>query len=448
LALLAALLVVAGSVVVRVVAGRDEAQDVLSGLPPPSPVELSAESMVARLRDDLRRNPENTYAYAQLGLALLQRMRETADASLYAQAEMAFAEALERDPRQLDALIGQGILALARHDFDGALRWAEQARALNPYRAQILGIMVDAQIELGRYDEAVAAAQAMVDLRPDLTSYSRVSYLRELHGDTAGAIEAMQAAVDAGMPATEGWLWVQTQLGHLYFNSGDWRKAEETYREALRFRSDYAYAAAGLARVQAARGNYADAIEGYQTVAARLPLPEFVIPLGELYQLTGQEAEAARQYELVRAIQKLNASAGVDVDLELALFDVDHGGDPAQALERARAAYARRPSLHAADVLAWALYKAGEYHEAQLFAQEALRLGTQDALMLFHAGMIAHRLGHPDQARDYLERALTINPSFSLLYADEARRTLEALSAAPAETTRPNRPSPPKIPPQ
>ena len=102
--------------------------------------------------------------------------------TLYGQAEMAFNEALKRDSQNVDALVGQGILALARHDFEGALRWAEQARALNPDRAQILGVIVDAQVELGRYEEAMASAQAMDSLRPGLTSYSRISYLRELHG--------------------------------------------------------------------------------------------------------------------------------------------------------------------------------------------------------------------------------------------------------------------------
>ncbi|MCI0397092.1 MAG: tetratricopeptide repeat protein, partial [Chloroflexi bacterium] len=222
----------------------------------PAPVELPSETMIAQLQDRIRNRPDDPYLYAQLGLALLQRVRETGDASLYSQAEMAFNEALQRDPRQVDALVGQGILALARHDFAGALRWGEQARALNPYRAQILGIIVDAQVELGRYEEAVASAQAMIDLRPDLTSYSRVSYLRELHGDPAGAIAAMQTAVNSGLPTAEATLWTRVQLGHLYFNSGNLAKAEETYRHTLFFDPDYAYAQAGLARVAAAHGHY------------------------------------------------------------------------------------------------------------------------------------------------------------------------------------------------
>jgi tetratricopeptide (TPR) repeat protein len=287
--------------------------------------------------------------------------------------------------------------------------------------------MVDAQIELGRYDEAVATGQSMVNMRPDLSSYSRVSYLRELHGDTAGAITAMQAAVDAGVPGTEAMLWAQVQLGHLYFNSGDLQKAEAAYRQALWLRPDYAHATAGLARVQAARGDETAAIEAYEALVQRLPLPHFVITLGELYEATGRLAEAQRQYELVRAMQQLNTNAGVTVDLEMALFAADHAADPTEALELAHSAYAARPSIYAADGLAWALYRHGDFTEAQRYSQEALRLNTRDATLYYHAGMIYAALGHRQQARQMLVTALDINPYFNPLQALVAQETLAQL---------------------
>jgi tetratricopeptide (TPR) repeat protein len=403
-------------------------QQLVTAAPPPAPVELSSETMIVRFQDEIRANPENSDAYAQLGLAFLQRVRETGDASLYGRAEEAFGEALRRDPEQVDALVGQGMLALSRHDFAGALDWGNEARAINPYRSYTVGILVDAQVELGRYEEALATAQVMVDMRPDLASYSRVSYLRELHGDPAGAIAAMEMAVAAGVPTAEGTLWTQTQLGHLYFNRGDLDTAETTYRQALAWRPDYIYAQAGLARIEAARGHYAEAIAAYQAIVERMPLPEFVIPLGELYEVTGQAAEAEKQYALVRAIQQLNAAAGVDVDLELALFDANHGADPAATLEKARAAYGRRPSIYAADVVAWSLYTNGQLTEAWRYSQEALRLGTRDALLHYHAGQIAYAQGDWTAARYHLQEALTINPYFSVRYSSQAMTLLEELS--------------------
>ncbi|MBV7328550.1 tetratricopeptide repeat protein [Chloroflexi bacterium TSY] len=374
-------------------------------------VEPSSLMAIEQLRMRLQRNPNDEVAYAQLGLGLLQRVRITGDATLYTQAKEAFDKALQLNPHQIDALIGQGILALALHDFHQAIEWAEQA--LNPFRAQIVGILVDAYVELGRYDEAVQTAQRMVDLRPDLHSYSRISYIRELHGDVDGAIEAMRAAVDAGVPGTEEWLWAQVQLGHLNFNRGDLDTAEQIYTFALRHQTKYAYAVAGLAQVQTARGNHQAAIASYRELVERLPLPEFVIALGELYVTTGQLELAREQYDLVRVIQQLNADAGQDVGLELARFNADHG-EPVIALAQAKAVYAARPTIYAADTLAWALHQNQINEEAWTYSQEALRLGTQDASMHFHAGAIAQALGDVKSAKEYLQKARSINPALDL----------------------------------
>jgi tetratricopeptide (TPR) repeat protein len=391
---------------------------------PPAPIELSSQEAIRKLESRLQNNPDDTYAYAQLGLGLLQQVRESGDLSLYTRAGKAFSEALARDPKQLDALVGQGILALALHDFPGALDWANKAWAINPFRAQILGIMVDGQVELGRYDEAVATLQKMVDLRPDLDSYSRVSYLCDLYGDVDGAIEAMRSAVQTALPGSESWAWTLTHLGHLYFNRGDIKEAAAIYEQVLTAKANYPYALAGQARVAAAQGNTAEAITIYQQITERLPLPEFIIALGELYEATSQPDAARQQYDLVGVIQQLNAAAGMNVDLEMALFTASHGDDPAAAVQQARAAYAERPTIHAADTLAWALYQQGEYQEAWQYSQEALRLGTKDAMLHFHAGMIATKVGDTEAARTHLQTALAINPHFSPLYGPVAQEAL------------------------
>jgi tetratricopeptide (TPR) repeat protein len=259
--------------------------------------------------------------------------------------------------------------------------------------------------------------------------------VRELHGDADGAIAAMRQAVEAGAPGSEALLWTQVQLGHLYFNRGDLAMAEQIYADTLQMHPDYAYALAGVARVRVAQGRTGEAISAYQEIVKRLPLPEFVIALGELYETAGKPAEAAKQYDLVRAMQRLNAGAGMDVDLELALFDADHpldklgadGAAPAATVARARATYARRPSIHAADALAWALYAAGDYAAARRYSQEALRLGTRDAALHYRAGMIAYASGERAAARQHLEQALAINPYFSARHAPAARAMLEQL---------------------
>lgn len=386
----------------------------------------STRQRIADLQTRLKALPDDWVAYSQLGAVYLQQARETGDPTYYQKADEALAEALRREPGDYAALAAAGELALARHDFAGALQIGQQARDLNPQRTVAYGIIADAQVELGRYAEAAETLQAMVNLRPDLSSYSRIAYLRELHGDLDGALEAMQLAVDAGGPSREASLWTRVQLGHLRFNTGRLAEAEAEYQRALAVDPAYVHALAGLARVAAARADYATAIRLYQDVTARLPSAEYVIALGDVYAAAGQAANAQQTYDLVSAIDQLYRANGVNTDLELALFLADHGA-AAEAVERAESTYAERPTVFAADVLAWALYQAGDYAEAERYSREALRLGTQDALKHYHAGLIQLKLGNTAEARQHVEQALAVNPYFSLRYAADAAQRLQSL---------------------
>lgn len=386
-----------------------------------------AGALVANTTDQaLNDGIDDANDHALLGAAELQLARETADPAHYARAEEAFGRSLEIDPDNLEALIGTGILALARHDFAAALAIGEAAVVAHPSVPRLYGLIGDAQVELGRYDEALITIQRMVDLRPDLASYSRVSYLRELHGDLPGAIEAMQLAVEAGGSATENTEYVRVQLGHLLFAIGDLAAAESAFRASLERFPGYVHAVAGLARVRAAQGDLPAAIDLYRQAAERTPLPEFVVALGEAYEADGRMAEARDQYELVEAIHALQQANGIATDVELAAFFADHG-DPQRALALARGAYERAPSIRAADALAWALHASGSIGEAARLADEALATGSADARILFHAGVIAAAAGQPEAARARLSRALELNPRFSPLGAPMAAEALARL---------------------
>ena len=388
----------------------------------------NTDSRVSTLQERLKQNPDDQPAYVQLGAAYLQKVRETGDPTYYTRAEGVLQRALELKPQDLLAIVQMGALDLSRHQFHEALALGQQALALNSTIPIIYGVIGDAQTELGIYDQALQTVQMMVDMRPDLSSYSRASYVRELHGDVAGAIEAMQRAVQAGGPNAENTNWTRVQLGNLYFNSGRLADAETQYREALASYSGYVHAIAGLARVHAARREYDEAIKLYTGVVNRFPLPEYVIALGDVYEAAGRMPEAQQQFNLVRAIERLYIANGVDTDLETALFEADHHQDQDmnEILARAQRALAKRPTLYG-KVMAWVLYQAGQYAEAYDFSRQALQLGTQDALLLFHAGMIAERLGHTAEAQADLEEALSINPNFSIRYRDLAQSTLSIL---------------------
>ncbi len=399
--------------------------DHLVGAPVRLPTQL--DDLIANLQETLRSEPGNGVAATMLADAYLQKARETGDPGYYPKAEALYRHALERQPEDYAAMTGMGTVCLARHDFSQALEWGERAHALNPYSAPALGVVADAQIELGRYEEAVRTVQAMVDLRPDLASFARVSYLRELMGDVSGATAAMEQAAQAGSGRAEHVAWAYAQLGNLFFNAGDLPEAERRYRQAIQTLDGYVFGLAGLARVAAARGDFQIAIDRYREAIATMPLPEFVIALGDTYAAAGQADEAAQQYALVEAMQRLYEANGVDTDVEMALFAANHDLDVDRALARAHVGYQKRPSIYAADALAWTLYKAGNYHEANRYAQEALKLGTRDARLYFHAGMIAAALGSREEAIALLEEALAINPHFSVLESSRAVDELQRL---------------------
>jgi tetratricopeptide (TPR) repeat protein len=387
--------------------------------------------LIASLQARLRAVPGDWRSFAALGLAYVQEARVTADPTYYPKADRALERSLDLNgSANFDAFTGQASLAAARHDFAGALAWGQKAVAANAHSAQAYAVVGDAQVELGLYDQAFDTFQKAVDLKPELSTYARASYAWELQGNVGNALAAMKLALQAAAaPSDAG--WANNQLGELYFNTGRLNEADASYREAIARDPSYIPPHAGLAKLEAARGDVIGAIADFAWVVARYPTPEYVIALGDLYMLAGQDAHAEQQFALVRAEEQLFQASGVNVDLEIALFDADHGIDLAAGLAAAQAEWARRTSIHVADALAWQLYANGRYQEALGYSNQALHLGTRSALFFFHRGMIENALGRTADARRDLAVALGINPHFSILWAGPAARTLARMGGAP-----------------
>jgi tetratricopeptide (TPR) repeat protein len=380
--------------------------------------------LVADLQSKLRGGRGDAQSYALLGLAYQQRARETGDPSYYPRAAGVLGRATALAPRNPLASSGVAALALSRHRFREALGLSRRALRLAPSAARNYGLVGDSLVELGRYDEAFRAFDAMARLKPSLASYARISYGRELIGRQDGAIRAMSMAVQAAGAQPEPAAWSRVQLGKLHFARGRLGPAEREFRRALLAFPGYVYAIEAQARVEAARGRNERAIELARQAAETVPLPEFVTTLGDLYRAAGRKALAREQYALVGATERLLRANGVRTDLESALFKVDHGIRLRGALVEARKAHGIHPTIFAADTLAWALARNDRCGEALRYSKQSLRLGTRDASFFFHRGMIERCLGHGAAARSWFRRALEQNPHFSLVWAPVARRAL------------------------
>ncbi len=403
----------------------------------PADLQIRAQSLLQKVPADLQiksaqalvqKLPTEPDSYNRLCAAYIQKARETGDFGLNAKAESALKYSFKVAPDNYDAIKLQAVLLLTYHQFSEALEVVRHAKQIRPRDPEVYGAMTDALVELGDYEGAIAAVQTMVELRPNASAYARVSYLRALHGNTAGAIEAMNVAAKAANPwDREGVAWYRLQLGNELMNAGSLLEGEREVDKALHAFPDYHLALAAKARARLSAGDTQSAVEFYQRAQSRVPLPDTAIALGNLYTHLGYLDQAKRQYDLVEFIERAGTAITNTYSLQLALFWADHNTKLDRALAIALRERLTRSDIYTFDVLAWCLFKQGEMQSAKAAIDKALRLSTRDARIYYHAGMIYDALSDRQRAMKYLKLALQINPYFDILQADIARQTLNAI---------------------
>jgi tetratricopeptide (TPR) repeat protein len=381
-------------------------------------------STLTALEAQVRAQPRDAKLLTQLGFAYQLRWRETADPSYLPRSETALRRALRVGVEDADAVLGLGSLALIKHEFRAALRYGQTARKLLPGSSRPFGVIGDALIELGRYDEAFAAFERMVTLRPSLASYARIAYARELVGDREGAVEAMRLALDAAAGQPEPTAWANVELAKLELGLGHTGAARRHVRAALRVLPGYPSARIELARIDAAAGRLDAALAGARRAADAIPTSSAVTLLADLLERDGRTADAQRQRATIAVIDRLLEASGVQVDLESAVARADNLTRPDETVELARRARAARPSVYGDDALAWALARAGRCAEAVPLARRALRLGTEDGLLWFHLGYAQGCAGDESAKRESYRRALALDPQFSIRWAPVAGAAL------------------------
>ena len=318
-------------------------------------------------------------------------------------------------------------LHLTFHRFDKALELGKQLEKDFPKDAFVLGVLTDANVELGNYEAAFAYGQKMVDIKPNTSSYARAAHLRSLDGDHTGAVELFKLAARAADPTDkESQSWCLVQLGDEFWKNGKYAEAEKVYDEALSNFPNYYLALAAKGKVRAAQGDFENAIKILTDANNRIPNVETAILLGDIYTKQGNAEQAKQQYELVQVIEQ---KMGVNDDQKrLAMLWADQNIKLDEALEIAKREHEMRKDIFTADTLAWVLYKKGNFAEAKKASAEAMRLKSNDARILYHAGMIEKELGNKTEAAKLLKQALSINPKFDILQAETAQKALQESS--------------------
>lgn len=369
----------------------------------------------------LAANPEDLQQYINLATVFIAEGRITGNSNYYSNAAIKMLNKVTDKTTGNKDLIFQSLslrsaVLLNMHQFGDALKVAQQGAAMNDFNSGIFGALVDANVELGNYDEAVKACDKMISVRPDLRSYSRASYLRQIYGMNRDAIDAMKMAVEAGMPGAENTEWARTTLGDLYLNIGNLDSADFLYHSSLVYRPDYAFANMGLARVEKAKKNYDNAIAYTKKAIQVLGEASFAAFLGDLYELKGDVAKAGEvRKDVIRLLEQgqkeedRDALVKHNVSRELATAYLN-AGELTKALKYAQADLDTRPNnIDANELAAWIYYLQADYANAKKNAEKMLATNTKNANTLYKAGLIYAASGDPAKGQLFMQNALAVN---------------------------------------
>lgn len=373
---------------------------------------IEVDKKAKELMAALSVNPADTKSALKLAALYIQEARETGNYKYYDKAAMKYVDVvLKSNPSDFNALVFKSLIYMSQHHFQDGLNIAMQAQKINPYNGYVYGLLVDGNVEMGNYDSAVVYADKMVSVRPDLTSYSRISYLREIFGNYNSSIEAMRMAVEAGGRGDEHTEWTRVQLAHLYEKKGDFATAEKLYNTSLAMRPNYPYAIAGLGNVAKAAKDYTKAIALYEKADALTMDNSMKEDLVDVYRLTGDNAKADKTLQTL--IKDLSADAnqantddalGHYSDRELA-YAYLKANNKDKALEHALLEYNRRPdNIDVNETLAWVYFERGDVEKAMMHIKTALKTNSKNPTLLSRAAMIYYKAGNKQMAKSMIDQ--------------------------------------------
>lgn len=373
-----------------------------------------------------QKRPDYALSWIRLGDALAQKQRETNLPVWYNHAERAYQKAQQIEPHNPEALNGLAWVHGGRHNFEESVHWAKLALETDPTNPISHGIIGDAALELGDLERAFESYQAMMDLRPDLSSYSRGAYLVWLTGDAKKARWLMQKAIDAGSPHRENSAWCRTRLAMMLFYEGALLPAAQVAEQGLKAAPEHIPLLLMLGKIRLAQQDEKAAMLAFESVLKHGENHEALVGLGDLHLMKERKEEAEKYFERVKKLHELNTKQGIHDHTQMARFYADHDRELDQALKFAEE-HGQTQNIYEADTLAWVCYQKGDFKRARKAIKVAMRAGTPDAEIFYHAGLIAAAVNDKPGAQKLIARALSLNPRFHHIQAARAVKTLDEM---------------------
>lgn len=372
---------------------------------------------VAELKQKIQHSPADIRPRLQLATIYMSEARVTANPYYYQASLKILDGVLAIDAQSFEAYTYKASVAMSLHRFAEAKQLAERARSINPDNAYVCGVLVDANVELGNYAEAIAMSDKMQMLKPSLEAYSRASYLREIFGDYTGAEKAMLLAVQAGAQGSESAEWARVTLGDIYLSTGRIEQAQKMYQTALMLRPNFTNAEIGLAKVEKARKNYDQAIKYTEDAIRVISEASYVALLGDLYELKGDDKKAGEiRASVIGLLEDGEKNNDSDVYLkhnaarELAqayLSNKNYDKALTHALEDLQL---RPANIDANELVAWIYYMRKDYANARTYADRMLATNTKNANTLYKAGTIYLHSGDVEKGNALIQSATNVNP--------------------------------------
>ncbi len=301
-------------------------------------------------------------------------------------------------------LFYKSTVQLSQHNFNDALVTAKRAEKISDRNAGLYGVLVDANVEIGNYDEAVKLCDKMLQIRPDLRSYSRTSYLREIYGDLPGSKTAMLSAIEAGAPYSEYKCWSMITLGNIFESEGELDSARVCYEAALSERAKYPFAIAGQARVESKKGNYAKAEKLYAEAINIVPEIGFNIELARLKKAQGKTKELKASIAEIEKMFNEDIESGHNMSLEYGYFVMEFKNDYKKAVKFGLEELKNRPNnIDVNKLLAQAYFGLNDVKMAQKHLAVAMKTSKKDADLICLDGLIKKDV-------QIVQQALELNP--------------------------------------